>query len=169
MRCLLKFYWKQKWWKFYCEKSLKLDIFEILALKMTWKPQQPQNPPSGLYFKFYFWNQWLLLINMNYRLSYLENYYFSNFQHPTNLKNESFPNKTIYATPIGPIGLKKGLFLFSNGVCLIMKKAPSDSPIWQLKKRELLLPLSFLIIKTYQVRLMKLPLQIPLQNTRLCD
>ena len=30
-------------------------------------------------------------------------------------------------------------------VCLIMKNAPSDSPIWQLKKRELLLPLSFLI------------------------
>ena len=26
-----------------------------------------------------------------------------------------------------------------NGVCLIVKKGPSDSPIWQLKKRELLL------------------------------
>ena len=30
---------------------------------------------------------------------------------------------------------------------LIMKKALSDSPVWQLKKRELLLPLSFLIKK----------------------
>ena len=28
-----------------------------------------------------------------------------------------------------------------------MKKAPSDSPIWQLKKRELLLPSPFLITK----------------------
>ena len=28
-----------------------------------------------------------------------------------------------------------------------MKKVPSDSPIWQLKKRELLLPLSLLITK----------------------
>jgi hypothetical protein len=28
-----------------------------------------------------------------------------------------------------------------------MKKAPSDSPIWQLKKMELLLPLSYLITK----------------------
>ena len=42
-----------------------------------------------------------------------------------------------------------------NGVCLIMKKAPSDSPIWQLKKRELLLPLSFLTTK---------PLKLDLSN-----
>ena len=38
---------------------------------------------------------------------------------------------------------------------LIIKKAPSDSPIWQLKERELLLPLSFLITK---------PLDLDLSN-----
>jgi hypothetical protein len=34
-----------------------LDDFEILASvtsKMTFKPQQPQNPPSGLYFELHF-------------------------------------------------------------------------------------------------------------------
>jgi len=41
-------------------------------------------------------------------------------------------------------------------VCLIMKKAPSDSPIWQLKKRELLLPLSFLITKPIKLDLSNL-------------
>ena len=34
-----------------------------------------------------------------------------------------------------------------------MKKAPSDSPIWQLKKRELLLSLSFLITKPILISL----------------
>jgi hypothetical protein len=34
------------------------------------KPQQPQNPPSGFYFKLHFGNQWLPLIKMSYRLSY---------------------------------------------------------------------------------------------------
>ena len=53
----------------------------------------------------------------------------------------------VSATPIGQTGLEMGWFPLGNGVCLIMKKAPSDSPIWQLKKRELLLPLSFLITK----------------------
>jgi hypothetical protein len=53
------------------------------------------------------------------------------------------------------MGLKMGWFPLGNGVCLIMKKAPSDSPIWQLKKRELLLPLSFLITK---------PLKLDLSN-----
>ena len=51
----------------------------------------------------------------------------------------------VSATPIGQTGLEMGWFPLGNAVCLIMKKAPSDSPIWQLKKRELLLPLSFLI------------------------
>ena len=41
-------------------------------------------------------------------------------------------------------------------VYLIMKKVPSDSPIWQLKKRELLLPLSFLITKPVKLNLLNL-------------
>ena len=61
----------------------------------------------------------------------------------------------VSATPIGQTGLEMGWFPLGNGVCLIMKKAPSDSPIWQLKKRELLLPLSFLITK---------PLKLDLSN-----
>ena len=48
-----------------------------------------------------------------------------------------------------------GWFPLGNGSFLIMKKAPSDSPVWQLKKRELLLPLSFLITK---------PLKLDLSN-----
>ena len=71
---------------------------------------------------------------------------------------------------------------------LIMKKAPSDSPIWQLKKRRLLLPLSSLITKPIKLDLSKPhyqthyrrqgcvirekktlqpPLRTPLQSTRL--
>ena len=53
-----------------------------MASKITSKPQQPSTPPSGFYFKLHFWNQWLPLIEISYRLSYLENFYFSNFQHP---------------------------------------------------------------------------------------
>ena len=37
-----------------------------------------------------------------------------------------------------------------------MKKGPSDSRIWQLKKRELLLPLSFLITKPIKLDLSNL-------------
>ena len=37
-----------------------------------------------------------------------------------------------------------------------MKKAPSDSPIWQLKKMELLLPLPYLITKPTQLDLSNL-------------
>ena len=37
-----------------------------------------------------------------------------------------------------------------------MKKAPSDRPVWQLKKRELLLPLSYLITKPIQLDLSNL-------------
>ena len=40
-----------------------------------------------------------------------------------------------------------------NGVCLIMKKLPSDGRIWQLKKRKLLNPLYFLIIETWNWKL----------------
>ena len=79
--CLLKFYQKQKWWKLYNEKSQKLDDFEILTSitsKTTSKTQQLQNLPSGFYFRLHFWNQRLPLIEMNYRLSLLENFIFSN-------------------------------------------------------------------------------------------
>jgi hypothetical protein len=41
-------------------------------------------------------------------------------------------------------------------VCLIMKKAPSDSPIWKPQKRELLLPLSSLITKPIKLYLSNL-------------
>jgi hypothetical protein len=37
-----------------------------------------------------------------------------------------------------------------------MKKAPSDTPIWQLEKRELLLPLSSLITKPIKLDLSNL-------------
>ena len=47
-----------------------------------------------------------------------------------------------------------GWFPLSNEVYLI--KAPSDSPIWQFKKRELLLPLSFLITKPIKLDLSNL-------------
>ena len=62
----------------------------------------------------------------------------------------------VSATPIRQMGLKMGGFPFGNGVCLIMKKAPFDSPIWQLKKRELLLPLSFQITKPIKLDLLNL-------------
>ena len=65
-------------------------------------------------------------------------------------------SSNVSATPIGQMGLKMGWFPLGNGVCLIMKKAPSDSPIWQLKKRELLLPLSFLITKPIKLDLSNL-------------
>ena len=66
-------------------KVIKTRWFRYLAsvtLKTTSKPKQPQNPPSGSIFKLCFLNQWLPLIKMSYRLSYLENFNFSNFQHP---------------------------------------------------------------------------------------
>ena len=62
----------------------------------------------------------------------------------------------VSATSIGQMGLEIGWFPLGNGVCLIMKKVPSDSPIWQLKKRELLLPLSFLITKPIKLDLSNL-------------
>ena len=72
--------------------------------------------------------------------------------HPFNPKRHG---SNVSATPIGQTGLEMGWFPLGNGVCLIMKKAPSDSPIWQLKMRELLLPLSFLFTK---------PLKLDLSN-----
>ena len=62
----------------------------------------------------------------------------------------------VSATPIGQMGLEMGWFPLGNGVCLIIKKAQSDSPIWQLKKRELLLPLCFLIPKPIRLDLSNL-------------
>ena len=56
-------------------------------------------------------------------------------------------SSNVSATPIGQMGIEMGWFPLCNGVCLIMQKAPSDRPIWQLKKRELLLPLSSLTTK----------------------
>ena len=50
-------------------------------------------------------------------------------------------------------GAQNRVISIGQWVCLIMKKAPSDSPIWQLKKRELLLPLSFLITKSIKLDL----------------
>ena len=67
--------------------------------------------------------------------------------------NLSWHCSNISATPVGQTGLEIGWFPLGNGVCLIMKKAPSNSPIWQLKKRELLLPLSFLITKLLKLDL----------------
>ena len=63
---------------------------------------------------------------------------------------------TYLLLPLGKWGWKWGWFPLGNGVCLIMKKATSDSPIWQLKKRELLLPLSFLITKHIKLDLLNL-------------
>ena len=80
--------------------------------------------------------------------------FFIKFQIKVNYSWEQL-GFNVSATPIGQMGLEMGWFPLGNGVCLIMKKAPSDSPIWQLKKRELLLPLSFLITK---------PLKLDLSN-----
>ena len=52
-----------------------------MTSKMTSKLQQSQRPPSGFYFKLHFWNQGLPLIKMRYRLFFLENFHFWNFQH----------------------------------------------------------------------------------------
>ena len=52
-------------------------------------------------------------------------------------------------------GVRNGAISIGQRGGSIMKKAPSDSPIWQLKKMELLLPLSLLITK---------PLKLDLSN-----
>ena len=46
-----------------------------MTSKTTSKPQQPQNPPDGFYSKLHFWNHWIPLIKMSYRLSSLENFH----------------------------------------------------------------------------------------------
>ena len=61
---------------------------------------------------------------------------------------------TYLLLPLGRWGSKWDDFHWAMG-CVNHEKAPSDSPIWQLKKRELLLPLSFLITK---------PLKLDLSN-----
>ena len=66
--------------------------------------------------------------------------YYKKLQSRTNYVNTQGPSVSV--TPIGQMGLKMGWFPLGNGVYLIMKKAPSDGPIWQLKKREFLLPFS---------------------------
>ena len=50
------------------------------------------------------------------------------------LKPPARYGSNVSASPIGQTGLKMGWFPLGNGECLIMKKTPSDSPIWQLKK-----------------------------------
>ena len=50
---------------------------------------------------------------------------------------------------------KWGDFHWAMG-CVFMKMAPSDIPIWQLKKRELLLPLFSLITKPIKLELSNL-------------
>ena len=62
------------------------------------------------------------------------------------------------------MGLEMGRFPLDNGVCLSMKKTPSDSPIWQLKQRELLLPLPFLITKTSKLDLSNSSITDPITN-----
>ena len=92
----------------------------------------------------------------------IQNYHFGwRWRHCANVS----------ATPIGLMGLEVGWFPFGNGVCLIMKKAPFDSPIWQLKKRELLLPLSFQITKPIKLDLSNLirdPITNPHYRTQGC-
>ena len=58
-------------------KQIVHSTVASVTSKMTSKPQQPWRLPSGFYFKFHFWNQWLPLIKMSYRLTYLENFHFS--------------------------------------------------------------------------------------------
>ena len=91
------------------------------------------------------------------------NWHFAGLNFPA--ISQLCPN--VSATPIGQMGLEMGWFLLGNGLCLIMKKAPSDIPIWQLKKRELLLPLSFLITKPLKLDLSNLHYQ-PHYRTQGC-
>ena len=68
------------------------------------------------------------------------------------MKDDHDITPTYLLLPLGKWGSKWGYFHWAMG-CLIIEKAPSDSPIWQLKKRELLLPLSFLITKPILISL----------------
>ena len=102
-----------------------------------------------------FWNQccavctnlsWHNLIQLIFRLTSVIHQVIQNIKLFSNVS----------ATPIGQMGLKMGWNPFGNGVRLIRKKALSDSPIWQIKKRELLLLLSFLVTKPIKLDLSKL-------------
>ena len=53
-------------------------------------------------------------------------------------------------------GSRNGVIYIGQWGVFNHKKEPSDSPIWQLKKRELLLPLSFLITKPIKLDLSNL-------------
>ena len=63
---------------FYEPGYMKIEIFASVISKMTSKLQQPQKPPIEFWFKWHFQNQWLPPIEMSYRLTYLENFHFSN-------------------------------------------------------------------------------------------
>ena len=58
----------------------------ILKLWPWWPRKRPLNLSRlkirSVDFKLHFWNQCIPLIKMSYRLSYWENFHFSNFQHP---------------------------------------------------------------------------------------
>ena len=101
-----------------------------------------------------FWNQccavctnlsWHNLIQLIFRLTSVIHQVIQNIKLFSNVS----------ATPVGQMGLEMGGFPLGNGVCVIINNAPSDSPIWQLK-RELLLPLSFQITKPLKLDLSKL-------------
>ena len=88
-------------WNFIETKMTKILLWRVIknrwfwnlasvTSKMTSKHQRPQNPPSGFYFKSHFWNQWLPLIEMRYKLLYLENFHFSKFQHPATEASNKF-------------------------------------------------------------------------------
>jgi hypothetical protein len=47
------------------------NFLSSMTSKTISKPQQPQNLPSGFYFKLHFWNQWLPLIKMHCAVRYL--------------------------------------------------------------------------------------------------
>ena len=49
-------------------ENKKKYVFEILASKSA----------QSIFLELHFWNQWLPMIQMSYRLSYLENFHFSN-------------------------------------------------------------------------------------------
>jgi hypothetical protein len=106
---------------------------------------------NGLLFKVYLGQGWLGNWNIQFNSRTKITQRFQCLKYKIELLS---PN--VSATPIGQMGLKMGWFPSGNGVCFNMKKAPSDSPIWQLKKRELLLPLSFLITKPIKLDLSNL-------------
>ena len=108
-----------------------------------------------------FWQAWKQIFGTSYFVKALEGFWLSSniwtiwwetrCYQLSDKSEKQCPN--VSATPIGQMGLETEWFPLRNGVCLIMKKAPSDIPILELKKRELLLPLSFLITKSIKLDL----------------